>query len=97
MNPYITHSRYWWESETSTRKPMSIKEDKVIKENKEDCGMKSVVLKELIEKWNAECRNDEAQDGSEEAKVDNARNDGYKKGIARCADQLGVLVELLGD
>ena len=59
--------------------------------------MKSAVLKELINKWNKESQNPVILDGSPEAREQNARDDGYRRGIATCADQLNVLIELLGD
>ncbi len=59
--------------------------------------MKSAVLKELVNKWIKDNRNPATQNGSSEAVESNARSDGYRSGVAMCADQLNVLIELLGD
>lgn len=59
--------------------------------------MNTEAIKALIKKWRDECKEPETMNGALSAELDNARGDGYRKGIARCADQLSVLVELLGD
>jgi len=58
-------------------------------------AIKNAVIEAIIEKWNLEARNHECEDGSEHAKLGNARNHGRREGMANCADQLRVLVDLL--
>lgn len=58
-------------------------------------SIKNAVVNQIIEKWNLDARNPECEDGSESAKIGNARASGKREGIAFCADQLRALVELL--
>lgn len=58
-------------------------------------AIKNAVIEAMIEKWNLEARSPECEDGSEHAKLENARNHGRREGMANCADQLRVLVDLL--
>ena len=58
-------------------------------------AIKNAVIEAIIEKWNLEARSPECEDGSDHAKLGNARNHGRREGMANCADQLRVLVDLL--
>jgi hypothetical protein len=58
-------------------------------------AIKNAVIEAMIEKWNLEARNPECEDGSESAKLGNAKNHGRREAIAKCADQLQVLLNLL--
>lgn len=58
--------------------------------------MRKEVLEELIRKWLNESRTPECQDGSKEAEVGNARDEGKRYGINKCISDLEKLIELLG-
>ena len=57
--------------------------------------MNPVILIELAEKWELMAREPETQDGSEQAKLSNARDEGLRAARADCATQLRQVVWLL--
>ena len=59
--------------------------------------MKEQILNELAAKWERDAVPPNCEDGSESAKIGNARADGFRKGQAQCADQLRQLIKLLGE
>ena len=59
--------------------------------------MKKEILIALVEKWRRVVESDNTRDGSENAKVENAKLDGINVGIKRCGNDLIQLVKLLGD
>lgn len=59
--------------------------------------MKDAVLLELAARWEREAAPPEAMDGSDEAKVGNAKAQATRETLRACADSLRVLVEMLGD
>jgi hypothetical protein len=58
--------------------------------------MKKEVLLELAARWERDAETPETQDGSDEAKIPNAKAAGRREGLRECADGLRSLVELLG-
>lgn len=58
--------------------------------------MRESVLKALIEKWVNDSESPECEDGSESARIGNARAEGVRNGIAICANNLCDLIKLLG-
>ena len=59
--------------------------------------MNPVILKELAKKWESMAKEPETQDGSEQAKLSNARDEGSRAARAECAAQLRQVVFLLSD
>ena len=59
--------------------------------------MKEQILTALAEKWERDAAPPNCEDGSEHARIGNARADGFRKGQAQCADQLRQLIKLLGE
>ena len=58
--------------------------------------MKKAVLLELAARWEQDAIEPENQDGSEQAVLPNAVQQGIREGRRECADGLRMLVDLLG-
>jgi len=58
--------------------------------------MNKETLLELTQKWERSAGIPEALDGSEEAKIPNAIKQGRREGKKECADDLRLLIKLLG-
>ena len=58
--------------------------------------MKDAVLMELAERWEREAKTPEIEDGSDHAKIGNAKGQGWREGKRECAETLRVLVGMLG-
>ncbi len=54
--------------------------------------MKNAILIELAKIWTSEAEEPGIQDGSEEAKLNNAHDKGERKAKRECADTLRMLV-----
>ena len=59
--------------------------------------MNPVILIELAKKWEAMAKEPETQDGSEQAKLGNARAEGSRAARSECATQLRQVVFLLSE
>jgi hypothetical protein len=59
--------------------------------------MKEVILLALAAKWENDAITPECENGAAEARLENAKNKGYREGKRECADALKMLVNLLGD
>ena len=59
--------------------------------------MKDAILLELANRWDADARHPQAEDGSEEARLGNAVRKGMREAKRECADALRSLVSLIGD
>ena len=59
--------------------------------------MKDAVLLELAERWEREAVEPDCQDGSDEAKIPNAKAQERRECKRECADTLRTLVDMLGD
>jgi hypothetical protein len=59
--------------------------------------MKDAVLMELAARWEKDAKTPEVQDGSEDARLPNAKAQGVRETLRMCADSLRMLVDLLGD
>jgi hypothetical protein len=59
--------------------------------------MKDAVLYELANRWDRDAQEPVTEDGSPEAKVRNAVNQGIREGKRECADCLRSLIGLIGD
>jgi len=59
--------------------------------------MKNEVLEALLEAWEKASMFPDRLDESPEAEIGNARNDGFRKGIMTCRDDLESLIQILGD
>lgn len=58
--------------------------------------MKNEIILALAEKLEKESIAPDCADGSPEAQLGNARDDGYRKGLKDAADRMKELVRLLG-
>lgn len=58
--------------------------------------MKKEVLLILADRWERDAVTPDAQDGSKEAEILNAVQQGIREGKRECADGLRTLVEMLG-
>ena len=58
--------------------------------------MNPVLLLELAKRWDQDAKEPEMQDGSEKAKIGNAKRQGYRECKRECADTLRTLIEMLG-
>ena len=58
--------------------------------------MKKEVLLELVSRWEKDAIEPEKQDGSEQAVLPNAVQQGIREGKLECADGLRMLVDILG-
>ncbi len=59
--------------------------------------MKNEILVEIAKVWINEAKTPEVQDGSESAKIGNARMEGMREAKRECADTLKMLVETFKD
>lgn len=59
--------------------------------------MKDAVLLELAARWERDAKAPDCQDGSEAAKIPNAKAQGERETLRMCADTLRSLVQMLGD
>lgn len=59
--------------------------------------MKDAVLLELAARWERDAKAPDCEDGSEEAKISNAKARGERETLRMCADTLRSLVQMLGD
>lgn len=59
--------------------------------------MKDAVLLELASRWERDAKTPDCQDGSDEAKIPNAKAQGAREAMRMCADSLRTLVDMLGD
>lgn len=59
--------------------------------------MNPVILIELAKKWEAMSKEPETQDGSEKARLGNAKSEGMRLARAECASQLRQVILLLGE
>ncbi|MCK4827109.1 hypothetical protein KA005_65865 [bacterium] len=59
--------------------------------------MNNEVLLELAARWERDARPVGAEDGSEEARIGNAVQQGQRECKRECADTLRTLVKMLGD
>ena len=58
--------------------------------------MKKEILLALAERWERDAETPENQDGSDDAKISNARHQGIREGKRECADGLRMLIEIIG-
>jgi len=58
--------------------------------------MKSVILEELAKTWELAVENDKIRDGSPEAEIENAKQDGFNAGMIECAKRLKAVIGLFG-
>lgn len=58
--------------------------------------MKSVILEELAKTWELEVESDRTRDGSPEAELSNAKQDGFNDGMVECAKRLKAVIGLFG-
>jgi len=58
--------------------------------------MNDATLLELADRWDKESETPETTDGSDEAKVPNAVDQGHRECKRECADTLRTLIEILG-
>lgn len=59
--------------------------------------MKDAVLLELAARWERDATPPEVSDGSDEAKIPNAKAQGERETLRMCADTLRSLIGMLGD
>lgn len=59
--------------------------------------MKDAVLLELAARWERDAKPPDCEDGSEAAKIPNAKARGEREAMRMCADTLRLLVQMLGD
>ena len=59
--------------------------------------MKDAILLELARRWVIEAAPPEIQNGAEEAKIQNAVDQGRREAKRECADGIKALVSLLGE
>ena len=59
--------------------------------------MKNKILIEIAKVWESEAKTPEVQNGSEDAKIDNARRQGMREAKRECADTLKMLVDTFKD
>lgn len=59
--------------------------------------MKNEILIELAKVWDLEAKTPEVMDGSDEAKIDNARRQGGREAKRECADTLRMLADTFKD
>lgn len=59
--------------------------------------MNPVIFIELAKKWESMAKEPEAQDGSEQAKLGNAKAEGSRAARAECATQLRQVILLLSE
>lgn len=59
--------------------------------------MKDAVLLELAARWERDAKAPDCCDGSEAAKIPNAKAQGERETLRMCADTLRLLVQMLGD
>ena len=59
--------------------------------------MKDAVLLELAARWERDAKEPDCCDGSESAKIPNAKAQGERETLRMCADTLRSLVQMLGD
>lgn len=59
--------------------------------------MKNEILIELAKVWDLEAKTPEVMDGSDEAKIDNARRQGSREAKRECADTLRMLTDTFKD
>lgn len=59
--------------------------------------MNDMTLLELANTWKRQATRPECEDGSDEARIPNAKRAGERAAKAECADQLRELVRILGD
>ena len=59
--------------------------------------MKDAVLIELANRWDAQAVQPEKQDGSENAKIPNAKEAGRREAKRECADTIRMLISLIGE
>jgi len=59
--------------------------------------MKNEILVEIAKVWIADAKEPEIQDGSDHAKLSNARAQGMREAKRECADTLKMLVETFKD
>lgn len=57
--------------------------------------MNPIVLLELVAKWEKFSQAPQNEDGSEAAKIENAVQRGMRAAMAKCADELNLLIKLL--
>jgi len=58
--------------------------------------MHNSVLLELVAKWEKEAVEPECQDGSPDAEIENAVNRGARAKASKCAEDLNLLIKLIG-
>ena len=58
--------------------------------------MNTAVLKAVIKKWRRDAQDSEIEDGSPAAEVSSARAEGFRQGKKHAANELDMLIELLG-
>lgn len=59
--------------------------------------MKDIVILEFANRLEREARSEQAEDGSPEARIGNAKAAGRREGLRECADGIRMLVSLLGE
>jgi hypothetical protein len=59
--------------------------------------MKSAILLELAARWERDARPPQCEDGAPEAQLTNAQYKGERRAKGMCAEDLRVLVRVLGD
>ena len=58
--------------------------------------MNPQVLLELVKKWEAKSEHPDCEDGSPEAVIENAVERGARSQRRKCAEELNLLIKLLG-
>jgi hypothetical protein len=59
--------------------------------------MKNVILEELALRWEREAIEPTTEDGSDEAKISNAKAAGYRSGKSNCAAHIRILIDMFPD
>ena len=58
--------------------------------------MKNAVILELAARWEKDAIDPEVCDGSEDARIPNAKASGAREQLRACADTLKMLVQIIG-
>lgn len=59
--------------------------------------MKESCLRELIARWVKDATPPTCENGADDAKIGNAKAEGFRQGMKKCATDLHQLVNILGD